>query len=225
MRLMSYNIRGGLGMDNRRSIARIARVIREYAPDIACLQEVHRRLPWSGLRDQPRLLGRYTGMHVTFLPNLRFGPGGYGNCVLSREPALSSALHLLPSLKEQRGAIAVEVPAGGTTWSVLCTHFGLNGEERQAQARQLAEIGRAARCPCLLAGDLNEGPEAPAVRFLLEAGWRHASSPVEPTFTSTNPRDRIDYILMGAGIGCERGWVGVSEASDHLPIGAEVFPG
>src|SRR5947199_8817898 len=129
MRLLSYNIRGGLGMDGRRSIARIARVISEYEPDVVCLQEVHRRLPWSGLCDQPRLLGRATGLHVTFLPCLRIGGGGYGNCILSREAPLSQSLHLIESRKEQRGALAAAISTGGTTWSVICTHFGLDAEE------------------------------------------------------------------------------------------------
>jgi endonuclease/exonuclease/phosphatase family metal-dependent hydrolase len=222
MRLLSYNIRGGLGMDDRRSIARIARVIQEQDPDVACLQEVHRRLPWSGLSDQPRLLARHTGLHAVFLPNLRVGVGGYGNCILSREPVLSRMLHLLPSRKEQRGAIGVDVSCRGTIFTILCTHFGLDGEERQAQARQLDEIGRAARYPCLVAGDLNEGPEGPALRWLEAAGWRHAFPPLEPTFTAAAPRVRIDYVLMGAGVRCERGWVASTEASDHLPVGAEV---
>lgn len=210
-------------MDDRRSIARIARVIQEQDPDVVCLQEVHRRLPWSGLSDQPRLLARHTGLHVVFLPNFRVGVGGYGNCVLSREPVQSRMLHLLPSRKEQRGAIAVDVPSNGTTFTVICTHFGLDREERQAQAQRLDGIGRAARYPCLIAGDLNEGPEGAALRRLEEAGWRHAFPPVKPTFTSTAPRVRIDHVLMGTGVRCERGWVSVSEASDHLPVGAEVY--
>lgn len=222
MRLLTYNIRGGLGMDDRRSIARIAQVIREQDVDVVCLQEVHRRLPWSGLSDQPRLLARHTGLHVVFLPNFRVGVGGYGNCILSREPVQSRKLHLLPSRKEQRGAIAVDVPCRGQTFNVICTHFGLDGEERQAQARQLDAIGRGARYPCLVAGDLNEGPDGPAVVWLEEAGWRHAFPPVEPTFTAAAPRIRIDYVLIGAGVRCEQGWVARTEASDHLPVGAEV---
>jgi endonuclease/exonuclease/phosphatase family metal-dependent hydrolase len=224
MRLLSYNIRGGLGMDNRRSIARIARVIREHTPDVVCLQEVHRRLPFSGLSDQPRLLRRHTGYDLAFLPSLRIGAGGYGNCVLSRQPILSRKLHLLPSRREQRGAIEVEIPAGEAALTLFCTHFGLDREERVTQARRLDEIAGSARQPCLLVGDLNEGPDGPALRFLMAAGWRHALPPVEPTFPSVGPRSRIDYILLGPGVRCERGWVGASEASDHLPIGAEVFP-
>ena len=66
---------------------------------------------------------------------------------------------------------------------------------------------------------------AGVLRFLEEAGWRHAFLPEEPTFPSRVPQHCIDHILMGAGVRCERGWVGTSEASDHLPIGVEVFAG
>ena len=115
----------------------------------------------------------------------------------------------------------MEVTSGGATFTVLCTHFGLDSAERQAQAQRLDEIGRTARYPCLIAGDLNEGPEGPCVRWLEAAGWRHSVPPVEPTFPSTVPRVRIDHVLLGAGLRCERGWVSASEASDHLPVGAE----
>jgi endonuclease/exonuclease/phosphatase family metal-dependent hydrolase len=223
MRLLSYNIRGGLGMDRRRSIARIARVIEEHAPDVVCLQEVHRRLPFSGLSDQPRLLRRHTGLHLVFRPNLRIGVGGYGNCTLSRTPMVAPTLHLLPSGKEQRGVITTEIQSAGATLTVLCTHLGLDAAERLEQARRLNEIAGKARYPCVLAGDLNEGPDGPVLRFLTKSGWRHASPPTEPTFPSIAPRSRIDYILLGPGVRCERGWVGDSEASDHRPVGAEVF--
>ena len=45
MRVMTYNIRGGLGMDGHRSIERIGAVVRDAGADVVGLQEVHQRLP------------------------------------------------------------------------------------------------------------------------------------------------------------------------------------
>src|SRR5689334_20283829 len=84
MRIMTYNIRGGLGVDGRRSIARIGRVIQGAAADVIGLQEVHQRLPQSRLADQPRALSRVTGMTCLFGPALSLGISRYGNAVLSR---------------------------------------------------------------------------------------------------------------------------------------------
>src|SRR5438874_49069 len=109
MRVISYNIRGGLGMDGRRDIRRIAGVLREAQAEVVGLQEVHRRLPQSGLADQPRSLARATGMRCLFGPALTFGPGKYGNAVLSALPARRRAVHRLPGKGEPRAALEVEL--------------------------------------------------------------------------------------------------------------------
>jgi endonuclease/exonuclease/phosphatase family metal-dependent hydrolase len=45
IRLMTYNIRAGLGADDSRSISRIAEVNRAASAQVVCLQEVKRFLP------------------------------------------------------------------------------------------------------------------------------------------------------------------------------------
>lgn len=52
MRIVTYNIRGGLGLDGRRSIGRVAETLRALRPDVVCFQEVHQRTPWGGLTDR-----------------------------------------------------------------------------------------------------------------------------------------------------------------------------
>ena len=134
MRVMSYNIRGGLGMDGHRDTARIAQIVGSQAPDVVCFQEVHQRLPWSGWVDQPRRLRRSLGLAFIFQANLPIGIGGYGLGVATHFPVLHVRRHRLPSAGETRGALEVEMetPEGAVT--IFCTHWGLDREERARQA-------------------------------------------------------------------------------------------
>lgn len=220
--MLSYNIRGGLGMDGQRRLDRIAAVVQETQADVAGLQEVHQRLPQSGLADQPRALQRLTGMSCLFGPALSIGTGRYGNAVLSALPARRRAVHRLPGEGESRAALEVEVEMDGRPLVLFCTHFGLSDAARAEQSSRLAAVVRRADAPVVLVGDLNAGPEAPEVLALVDAGLRHAAPPLEPTFPSDVPGCRIDYILISSELTCEVCQVLNSTASDHLPIVADL---
>jgi endonuclease/exonuclease/phosphatase family metal-dependent hydrolase len=222
MRVISYNIRGGLGMDDRRDIRRIASVLREAAADVVGLQEVHQRLPQSGLADQPRALARATGMTCLFGPALALGPGKYGNAVLASVPARRRAIHRLPGEGEPRAALEVELEMEGRPLTLFCTHFGLSSAAREMQAAALAIAVHEARAPVVLVGDLNAGPDAPEIWALLDAGLHHAAPPLEPTFPADLPGHRIDYILLSAELVCRACMVLASRASDHLPVVADI---
>jgi endonuclease/exonuclease/phosphatase family metal-dependent hydrolase len=222
VRVLTYNIRGGLGMDGRRSIERIGAVVREAGAEVAGIQEVHQRLPQSGLADQPRALQRATGMRCLFGPALCMGVGRYGNAVLSTVPARRRGVYRLPGEGEPRAALAVELEMEGRPLVLFCTHFGLSVAARASQAAKLVEAICRAGVPVAVVGDLNAAPDAPEVQRLLAAGLRHAAPPVEPTFPSAAPSDRIDYILISPELTCERCQVIASTASDHLPVAADL---
>jgi endonuclease/exonuclease/phosphatase family metal-dependent hydrolase len=222
VRVLTYNIRGGLGMDGQRRLERIAAVIGETRAELVGLQEVHQRLPQSGLADQPRALQRATGMQCLFGPALTIAAGRYGNAVLSSLPARRRAVHRLPGEGEPRAAMEVEVEMEGRPVVLFCTHFGLSAAARALQSAKLAEVVRRSDAPVVLVGDLNAGPEAPEVAALLDAGLRHAAPPVEPTFPADLPGCRIDYILISPELTCERCEVLTSTASDHLPVLADL---
>ena len=198
MRVMTYNIRGGWGSDGRKSTSRIAEVVREQVPDIVCFQEVHQRLPQSRFVDQPARLESELGMPFVFQANLRLGIGGYGVAVASRYPVRTVQNHLLPSVREQRSALQVmlETPAGLLT--VFCTHWGLNGQERERQAARLAELVLGVPGPVLIGGDFNEGPDAAGIRLLLaRTGLCDADAAQDRlTYPADKPESRIDYLFF-----------------------------
>lgn len=206
-------------MDGCRSISRIADSIAPIRADIVCLQEVHQRLPWSGLADQPAQLGRLLGMKCIFQRAVNIGIGGFGVAVLTQLPIEAVARHALPSLKERRGALAVRMNAREGSITVLCTHWGLDEEERCRQAERVAQIAQSVRGRLVLAGDLNEETSGRAVQQLFEESLLEdpGGSTGVPTYPAPQPTARIDYILTRGIVGCQVTRI-QCEGSDHYPV-------
>jgi len=90
MRLVSWNIHGGVGTDRRRDLSRIAALLEDMRCDAAALQEVgdpHRESRVSEVADDASWLGRRLGWFVAYGPNLMLAGRPYGNAVLSRFPS------------------------------------------------------------------------------------------------------------------------------------------
>ncbi len=223
MRVMTYNIRGGWGMDGQWSTERIAEVVLAQAPDILCLQEVHQRLPQSRFVDQPGRLQKALGLPVVFQANLRLGVGGYGLALVSRYPVNTVQNHLLPSVREQRGVLQVSLTTPTGLLTVFCTHWGLNGKERERQGARLAKLVTAVSGPVLVCGDFNEGQDAPGIRLLRErTGLQDADADLNRrTYPADKPEARIDYILYSPELSLSAISPVETLASDHLPLVAE----
>jgi endonuclease/exonuclease/phosphatase family metal-dependent hydrolase len=202
LRVLSYNIHHGEGMDHKLDLPRIANVIKSVDPDLVSLQEVDRGTQRTNRVDQPVELGRLTGMNVVFGGNIRFQGGDYGNAVLSRLPILRHENHLLPRFDEgeQRGVLEVEVelPDGAGTLLFLATHLDHRAADREriASAKAINQlVADNPRRPAVLAGDLNAVPDSETLRQF-ETTWTCANEKELPTFPVTEPTRQIDYILF-----------------------------
>jgi endonuclease/exonuclease/phosphatase family metal-dependent hydrolase len=208
-------------MDAVRSTRRIIDVVRGLTPDIVAFQEIHERLRPSGGEDQPDMLARGLNRSFVFQRLLRFGRGGYGVGLAVLGTVLERKEHLLPSVKEQRGALELRLRVSdGQRLTVFCTHWGLDAEERLRQAEALVEWVNAAPRPTVVCGDLNEGPEGEGVqRLLRETGLTDADSGQgRLTFPSDHPTARIDFVLFSPELKVQRVEVIDTPASDHLPV-------
>jgi endonuclease/exonuclease/phosphatase family metal-dependent hydrolase len=223
IRLMTYNIRGTIGMDNQHSAERIADVIRESGAQIVCLQEVHSLRKRTDHVDQPAVLGNLLGMHVAFQRNYREGAGGLGNAILTDLDLWQTRSHILTSTGEQRGIIEVSIRTPDGPLAVFCTHFGLDSKERMVQAGELAALVNAAQAPRIACGDFNGEAKEPAIAELITSGHlidADAGGPL--TFDSERPHARIDLILHDPSIRVLSTSVPSTMASDHLPLIADL---
>jgi endonuclease/exonuclease/phosphatase family metal-dependent hydrolase len=169
MKLITWNIQWGRGIDGRVDLARIVRTARSMADfDVFCAQEIADNFPaleGNDDRDQFAALGdllpgftRVQGYGVD-VP----GDGGrrrrFGNAIFSRLPVSSVRRHALPwpadpaKCTMPRVAVEAVLAAPWGALRVTTTHLEYFSEvQRRAQARRLAEIhaeacGRAAAVP------------------------------------------------------------------------------
>lgn len=226
MKILTYNIRGALGIDNKRSLARVADVVKASGADIVCMQEVGRRWPGSGYADQPKRIGGRLGMQFVYQPNILIGPAGFGNLILSRFSIITAKSHRLTSVREPRGLLEARLEAPDGLLTVFCTHWGLSTDERVIQANETASRLMYTSSPKLLCGDLNETESGVAVSSLLATtdlrDLAQESGITELTYPSDTPQARIDYIFGSSDVTVINAEVIDSPASDHRPVLVEV---
>lgn len=224
LRVLSYNIHHGEGIDGKLDLPRLARVIRAADPDVVALQEVDFKTKRTGGVDQTAELARLTGLSGVFGKAIDYQGGEYGQAILARVPLGKGTIHTLPGEpdREQRIAFAVPLTLDGREITFATTHLHhQNDEFRQQQAAKLNEVfGESAR-PVILAGDLNATPDSKPLATLA-AKWTVATTgPDLFTFPVEKPTKQIDYVLFRPGdtFRVVRATViDESVASDHRPI-------
>lgn len=229
VRVVSYNIRHGWGMDDAVDLARTAGVLERLDPDVVALQEVDDRAERSGSVAQAQELGRLLDMHWAYGKFMDFQGGGYGMGTLSRHPILRQEEVRLPDGNEPRVALATEIELpGGQPVLVVNIHFDWVGDDgfRFAQASHLADYLDGVEIPWILVGDLNDEPGSRTWE-LFHPRAVEARKPEEDrlTFSSTDPRREIDFIFAAPAERWEVGRVEVIHepmASDHRPVLAEL---
>lgn len=229
LRVLSYNIHHGAGVDEKLDLARIARVIAESGADLVALQEVDQNARRTGVKDQAREFERLTGLTASFGKAMDFEGGAYGQALLSRWGLKDFEVHPLPnpSGREPRMAISARVrPPGWPEFRFAGTHLDhvRDDRDRWEQAGRLIEIFGGSE-PTVLVGDFNARPDSRVMQRLL-AGWEDAArGNPEPTIPAESPRERIDYVLLRPAafwtVRDIRVWPEAA-ASDHRPVLVEV---
>ncbi len=201
LRVLSYNIHHGEGIDGKLDLSRIAHVIRSVQPDLVALQEVDQKVKRSLGVDQPAELARLTEMNVAFGGNIELQGGHYGNAILSRFPIVQHKNQSLPNVDdgEQRGVLVakISVPKLASPLHLLATHLDhrRNDEERVQSAKAINDSIEHNSRPALLMGDLNDviGSET---LTRLETVWKRTNGEAMPTIPVGKPSRQIDFILF-----------------------------
>ncbi len=220
LRVLTYNIRHGLGSDGVKSIERIRDVLRESRADILFLQEVNRGFGKNPLAKQADWLAKELGCAAAYADNWSLGPFlGMGNAIISRWPFHSTWNTSLPSVRERRGIIQGDIRIKGMAITLMATHWGLQAQERAQQAETCVVLANAVKTPLIFCGDLNGTSDSEEVtRLLADASLTDAWPGCPPTYAIAEPTVRIDYILTrGEFKLIERGRI-ETDASDHFAV-------
>ncbi|MEJ6951615.1 endonuclease/exonuclease/phosphatase family protein [Natronospora cellulosivora (SeqCode)] len=216
LKVMNYNIRQGLGMDDKLDLDRIAKVIEDSNADIISLNEVDHRLPRSRFQNQIEYLAEKLDMNYVFGPNLKTRTGSYGNAILSKYPLKNVVNHSLPTREdiEARGVLEAEVTLStGKDINIFSTHFTPSYIERPKQLAWTNDYLKSLENPYIFMGDLNM--EFPVInnQESLMADFK--------TFPAIEPTHGIDHIFTNLSFDLVDKYVIDTPASDHLPVVAK----
>ena len=221
LRLMTWNIHGGVGPDRRFDLDRIAALIARHQPDMLALQEVDTR--GRGVACLAPLKGLGIG-HLAEARTIAVPDGHYGHVLYSRWPTRDTVLHdLSVRRREPRMAIDTHVDTPQGPLRVVAVHLGLALLERRRQTAMLAGMARAGSgAPTVMMGDFNDWFSFRPVRRTL-ARALPVSTEVR-SFPACWPLLRLDRLYCSRRGMLARSFTDAAarHASDHLPVIADI---
>ena len=224
--VMTYNLNEGFNPKGKLDIDEIAEVIETHRPDIVALQEVSRGWVVNGGLDMLDWLSYRLHMPYVFQPTT--DPFS-GNAILSRYPIVAFSKENLPpddSLIKSGFMLALIDLGEDQEIKVFNTEFDpseANTEIRQDQAQAVIDFWRQLDTTAFL-GSFHAQPQSREIIMFYQARIGDFQMGRKSVFTypSTNPHERIDYILISPDLRVNDGGVALSTASDHLPVVAVV---
>ena len=222
----SYNIRKAVGLDRKRDPERILAILHEIGADVVALQEADRRF---GQRPTtlPRQLLEEHHWQIAPVALRPLSIGWHGNALLVRRgiDILEAEPLALPTL-EPRGAVRVDLSAGGRRVRVVGMHLDLSGLLRRHQVQTV--LGRLGQCeddcPTVLMGDLNEWSVRGGCLREFAGGWQVLAP--GRSFPTRQPVAQLDRIVASSDWRCQGHGVHHSalsaRGSDHLPVWARL---
>lgn len=222
LKVMTYNIRNGNGMDEVCSYERIADVILKQNPDVVAIQELDSMTKRS---NQTYVLGevaKLTRMKDLYGPAINYNGGKYGVGILSKKHPLKVSQHPLPGRDEKRTILIAEFE----DYIFSCTHLALTEDDRNLSLAIIDSIAASQNKPFIIAGDMNAEPGSDFVKGL-QKNYHIFNNLKQPTWPASEPKEMIDYIAVwkdrSEGYANVHTWV-VDEplASDHRPIMSKI---
>lgn len=178
VRVCSYNIHTGAGMDGRRNLERIGDVIRRTGADLVGIQEVDRNRERTDRVDQIGFLADYLDMDFAYgpamvesVPDDGSVRQAYGIGILSDQSLVDVATHTLPHETDAEPRVLLsatailDAPSGeqARPVSFATTHLGLDATNRERQASEIIEILGQDPDRTILVGDFNALPDSPTI--------------------------------------------------------------
>jgi endonuclease/exonuclease/phosphatase family metal-dependent hydrolase len=215
LRVATYNIHRGRGLDGRVSLGRIGEVLRQIDADVVGVQEIYEA--------QAEHLAGELGMQLVTGVTAHRADGACGNAVLTRL-ALQGVMTFDLSVRsrETRGGIRVDLGFQERTLHVFNVHLGLRGHERAEQVKWLVErhiLWDDRSGPRIVIGDLNEWFPGRVGRALRREFSTLRLRRTHPALLPLWALDRIywDHALDGESLRVYQSRA-ARVASDHLPL-------
>ena|SRR5437867_6913873 len=229
MRIVTYNIHKGRGMDGRTSIKRIVNVLGDLNADIIALQEVFAIC--DSHEGQVEILASELGLKAAFGCTRHHHGRPYGNAILTRWPILQSQeMDISWQSRERRGCVRVDLKAPRGTLHVFNIHMGTSYFERRHQVRSLLsskQLHEDVSGPRVLVGDFNEWIKGLTTRMLSEQFESlnlalHVRK--RRSYPGLLPLMHLDHMYFERPLQVEKAELVRTRlskiASDHLPLAA-----
>jgi endonuclease/exonuclease/phosphatase family metal-dependent hydrolase len=212
IRIGTFNIHGGKGVDGQLDLRRTAECLR--GAQLLGLNEVHGP-SFGESADQAEQLGRRLGQSWLFAPaELRWFREDFGNGLLtSLQVDFWQRIPLARRTgKGYRNVVLAGLDFGARRLNVMVTHLDRASDgDRIAQLRIVTNLFLSLAEPAVLLGDLNTRPDDPNIQPLLKATG--VDDPLAALSDGPGP-GRIDWIVTRGLRTVGRG-VDTSGASDH----------
>ena len=228
IRVATYNVHGCIGRDGRHDPERVASVIVELDADIVALQEFTYPASVALESRTPAVLTTLDAYTCALGPTRQTVTTCFGNALFTRHPIKEvHRIDLSMESREPRGALAATIDVSGRMVHVLAAHLGLNVHERRFQVRQILEYLDSVRGTLsVVLGDFNDWLPGRSVVQLLDR--RLGRPPRAPSYPVTWPVVSLDRIWVHPQGALRRIFshrtAAARQASDHLPVVAEIAP-
>lgn len=232
LKVASYNIHKGVGLDRQRDPDRILTVLREMDADVIALQEADLRfgqreavIPRAMLDDHSPWMAVETGHYDR--ARTAASMGWHGNALLVRRgiEVVDASPVVLPTI-EPRGALSATLRLGSELVHVVGMHLDLSGLRRRQQVRAVCRHVEALQddAHVVMMGDLNEWSASRGALGAFPAAMRVLAP--GRSFPARRPIAQLDRIVISSGLHVEAAGVHHSPlaavGSDHLPVWAEL---
>jgi len=220
--VITYNIRHGVGLDNKLDLERIANVVKAENPDVVAFQEVDVKTKRTRKLDESKILGDLAGFKSFFGKSIPYGGGEYGNAIITRDRNAVLINHFPLPGKEPRCLLAIQSRTKmGTPFIFACTHLCLDETNRIKSTEIINNWVRRVPYPTILVGDMNcKTDSIPYKKFLKVWDSTWGAKPL-PTFPANKPKTAIDHCLTYPKYKWNVKEIKVIDekvASDHRPL-------
>jgi endonuclease/exonuclease/phosphatase family metal-dependent hydrolase len=236
LKLLTYNIHCGIGVDRCYDLRRIETILGEEQADLIALQEMDCGVSRTAYQDQCGYLADRLSMNHFYCATRAVETGEFGLAVLS-------PFHLVHKHKydisyhpdrEPRYCLRVDVEVEpGAVLHVFNCHLGLATRERRYQRQQMLSeailLSEDLRHPVILMGDFNDRPFT-VVHYQLRRHFKDVFNALGkwwgPTFRAGPFPLRLDHIYVSPDIHVVNCRVRRDKlariASDHRPVISQV---